>query len=72
MPWACQNTVYAGKPWRLFQTRKREHMEKVRVTNEDLHKGNTIARIRISKEDGGLAWHTMECQSGVDGGTQRS
>ena len=28
MPCACQNTVYAGEPWRLFQTRKKEHMTK--------------------------------------------
>ena len=63
----CQNTVYAGELWRLFQTRKKEHMDKVRLTNEDLHKGNTLlAEKRMGKEDGGLAWHTVECQSGAD------
>ena len=25
-----------------FQTSKKEHMDKVRLTNEDLHKGNTL------------------------------
>ena len=44
--------VYAGEPWRLFQTGKKEHMDKVRVTNEDLHKGNTIAR----KTDNQRGW----------------
>ena len=43
-------------------------MDKVRLTNEDLHKGNTLsAKKWMGKEDGGLARHTMECQSGVDG-----
>ena len=47
--------------------------DKVRLTNEDLHKGNTLsAEKRMWKEDGGLARHTMECQSGVTGETQRA
>ena len=65
IPCACQNTVCVRETWRLFQTRKKEHMDKVRLTSEDLHKGNTL---RMGKEDGGLARHTMECQSGVDWG----
>ena len=37
--------------------------------NEDLHKQNTLsAEKRMDNEDGGLARHTMECQSGVDWG----
>ena len=56
-----------GETWRLFQTRKKEHMDKVRLTNEDLRRGNTLsAEKRVGKEDGGLARHTMECESGVD------
>ena len=44
-------------------------MDKVRLTIEDLHKGNTIsAEKRMRKEDGGLARHTTECQSDVDWG----
>ena len=51
------------------QGRKAEHMDKVRLTSEELHKGNTLsAEKRMGKEDGGLARHTMECQSGVDWG----
>ena len=72
IPCACQNTVYVGETyltWRLFQTRKKEHMDKVRLTIEDLHKGNTLsAEKRMGKEDGGLARHTTECQSDVDWG----
>ena len=69
IPCACHNTVYVGETWPLFQTRKKEHMDKVRLTSEDLHKGNTLsAEKRMGKEDGGLARHTMECQSGVDWG----
>ena len=44
-------------------------MDKVRLTNEDLHTGNTLlAEKQIGKEDGVLARHTMECQSCVDWG----
>ena len=69
IPCTCQNTLYVGETWRLFQARKKEHMNKVRLTNEDLHKGNTLsAEKRMGKEDGGLARHTVECQSGVDWG----
>ena len=72
IPCVCQNIVYVGETWRLFQTRKKEHMDKVRPTNEDLRKGNTLsAEKRMSKEDGGLAQHTMECQSGEDWGSKR-
>jgi len=39
------------------------------LTNEDLQKENTLsAEKRMGKEDGGLARHTVECQSGVDWG----
>ena len=61
MPCACQNTVYAGEPWRLFQTRKKEHMEKVRVTNEYLHKGNSNAR----KTDKQRGWRPSMAHHGV-------
>ena len=69
IPCACQNTLYVGETWRLFQTRKKEHMGKVRLTIEDLHKGNTISAEKwMGKEDGALARHTTECQSDVDWG----
>ena len=67
IPCTCQNSVYVGETWRLFQTRKKEHMDKVRLTNEDLQKGNTLsAERRMGKEDGGLARHTVECQRNID------
>ena len=44
-------------------------MDKIRLTNEYLQKGNTLsAERRVGKEDGGLARHTGECQSGIDWG----
>ena len=53
--------MYVGETWRLFQTRKKEHMDKVRLTIEDLHKGNTLsAEKRMGKEHGGQARHTTE------------
>ena len=65
--------MYAGETWRLFQTRKKEHMDKVRLTNEDLHKGNTLsAEKRMGKEDGGLARQTGSTKVVLTGGTQRS
>ena len=49
-----------------IQTRKKEHKDKVRLTNEDIRKGNTLsAEKRMGKEDGGLVRHTIELQSGV-------
>ena len=69
IPCACQNTVYVGETWRLFQTRKKEHITKVRLRNEDLQKGNTLSgQKRMGKDDGGLARHTVEGQSGFDSG----
>ena len=53
--------LYMLEPWRLFQTRKKEHMDKVRVTNEDLHKGNTIAR----KTDKQRGWRPSMAHHGV-------
>lgn len=48
IPCACQNIVYVGETWRLFQTRKKEHMGE--VTHEHLHKGNTLsAEKRMAK-----------------------
>ena len=67
IPCTRQNTVNVGETWRLFQTRKKEHTGKVRLTIDNLHKGNTLsAEKRMDKEDGGLARHTVECQGGVD------
>ena len=67
IPCTCQNSVYVGETWCLFQTRKKEHMDKVRLTNEDLQKGNTLsAERRMGKEDGGLARHTIERQRSID------
>ena len=61
--------MYVGETWRLFQARKKEDMDKVRLTNEDLHKGNTLSAEKpVGKEDGGQARHTVECQSGDDWG----
>ena len=69
IPCACQNTVYVGETWRLCQTRKKEHVEKVRLKNEDLQKDNTLSAEKgMGKEDGCLARHTRECQNGVDRG----
>jgi hypothetical protein len=49
----------------LFETRKKEHEGKVRLTNEDIWKimmGS--AEERMGKEDGGLVRHSVKC--GID------
>ena len=32
VPCKCDEAVYVGETWRLFGTRKKEHMSKVRLT----------------------------------------
>ena len=69
IPCTCQNTVYVERHGAFFQTRVKEHVDKVRLTNDDLRKVNTLSAEKwMGEEHGGLARHTVECQSGVDWG----
>ena len=40
IPCHCQHSLYVGETWRLFQTRKNEHISKVRLTNRDMAQEN--------------------------------
>ena len=52
---------------RLFETRKKEHRSKVRLTNEDVRTGPLgAAEERMGKEDSGLARHNIDCKSEID------
>ena len=67
IPCKCEKAVYIGETWRQLKTRKKEHENKVRLTNEDIKNGKlTAANERMKKEDGGLARHSVDCLSGVD------
>ena len=67
IPCKCNKAVYVGVTWRLFKIRKNEHRNKVRMTNEDIRNGRfNAAEERIGKDDGGLARHSVSCESGID------
>ena len=43
----------------MFETRKKGHKAKVRLTKRDIEDGNIeSAEVRMGKEDGGLAKHS--------------
>ena len=45
----------------MFETRKKEHEAKVRLTKRDIEDGNIeSAEVRMGKEDGGLAKHSTQ------------
>ena len=61
IPCDCQHSVYVGETWRLFQTRKNEHVSKVRLTKRDMAQGKlSSAEQRMGKEDGGPG--TSQCR----------
>ena len=67
IPCDCQRSLYVGETWRLFQTRKNEHVSKVRLANRDMAQGKlSSAEQRMGKEDGGLARHSVECTGNID------
>ena len=51
----------------MWGTRKKEHMNKVRLTKADIENGNIeSAEKRMNDGDGGLARHSTECTLGID------
>ena len=51
----------------MFETRKKEHEAKVRLTKRDIEDGNIeLAEVRMEKEDGGLGKLSTECSQGID------
>ena len=67
IPCKCANNIYIGETYRMFETRKKEHEAKVRLTKKDLEEGNIeSAENRMGKEDGGLARHSSQCLMGID------
>ena len=67
IPCKCKKFTYVGETERRWGTRKKEHQDKVRLTKEDLDKGNIErATTRMNDRDGGLAKHASSCSQEVD------
>ena len=63
----CKEYGYTGETYRMRGTRKKEHMNKVRLTKADIENGNIeSAEKRMNDGDGGLARHSTECTLGID------
>ena len=51
----------------MWCTRKKEHRDKVRLTQTDIERGDIEnATKRMNDGDGGLAKHSTECTAGID------
>ena len=62
IPCKCYTHTYTGETDRKWETRKREHKDKVRLTKEDITKGKIeCAKQRMNDQDGGLAKHSSSC-----------
>ena len=67
IPCKCQKHAYTGETDRKWETREKEHQNKVRLTIEDIQTGNTErAEQRMNEGDGGLAKHASRCPNGID------
>ena len=67
IPCKCEKNIYVGETYRMFETRKKEHEAKVRLTKKDIEDGNIeSAEIRMGKEDGGIARHSTQCSKDID------
>ena len=67
IPCGCKDYSYTGETDRMWRTRKKEHMDKVRLTENDLAKGDKeTAEKRMNSGDGGLAKHSSMCEKSVN------
>ena len=61
IPCKCKKYGYTGEIYRICGTRKKEHMNKVRLTKADIKNGNMESAEKIMNDgDGGLARHSTE------------
>ena len=50
----CENDVYVGEIYRIFETSKEERKATVRLTKKNIENGNIdSAKVRMGKEDRG-------------------
>ena len=67
IPCGCGKYSYTGETDRKWRTRKKEHMEKVRLTHDDITNGNMErATERMNTGDGGLAKHSVSCDQQIN------
>ena len=67
IPCNCRTYAYTGHTDRKWETREKEHQDKVRLTKEDIEKGKTeSAKKRMNDGDGGLAKHAATCPQGIN------
>ena len=67
IPCKCKKHAYTGETDRKWESREKEHQDKVRLTLQDIEKGNNEkAQQRMNEGDGGLAKHATACPSGID------
>ena len=62
IPCGCNKYSYTGETHRKWETRRKEHKDKVRLTKQDIDTGNIeSATSRMNTNDGGLAKHASTC-----------
>ena len=67
IPCRCRKHGYTGETDRKWESREKEHQNKVRLTKQDLETGNNeSAERRMNEGDGGLAKHASICPHGID------
>ena len=67
IPCGCGKYSYTGETDRKWRTRKKEHMDKVRLTHDDITNGNMErATERMNTGDGGLAKHSASCDQQIN------
>ena len=63
IPCKCNKYAYNGETRRMWESREKEHRDKVRLTLEDIQNGRMeSAEDRMNAGDGGLARHSVECE----------
>ena len=67
IPCKCIVHAYTGETDRKWNSREKEHQDKVRLTLADIESGNMErATKRMNEGDGGLAKHASSCSQGID------
>ena len=67
IPCKCEEHAYTGETDRKWESREKEHQDKVRLTKEDIRRGNLeSAGRRMNDGDGGLAKHAATCPHGIN------
>ena len=67
IPCKCQKHGYTGHTDRKWESREKEHQDKVKLTKRDIEAGNLeSASRRMNEGDGGLARHSTTCPHEID------